>query len=39
VCSVCVERIVHALTMRELSYIEVCSPTGEAPGIVLPMAY
>jgi hypothetical protein len=35
----CVEHIVQALTLRRLSYIEVCSPTGAEPGIVLPMAY
>lgn len=35
----CVEQIVQALTLRKLSYIEVCSPAGAEPGIVLPMAY
>ena len=35
----CVVRIVRALTLRDLSYIEVCSPRGTSPGIVLPMAY
>lgn len=35
----CVQRITDALTIGELSYIEVCSPAGAAPGIVLPMAY
>jgi hypothetical protein len=35
----CVVRIGRALTLRDLSYIEVCSPRGTSPGIVLPMAY
>jgi hypothetical protein len=35
----CVEHIVQSLTLRKLSYIEVCPPTGADPGIVLPMAY
>jgi len=35
----CVNRIVHSMETRELSYIEVCPPSGEAAGIVLPMAY
>lgn len=35
----CVVRIVRALALRDLSYIEVCSPRGTSPGIVLPKAY
>jgi hypothetical protein len=35
----CVERIARALTTQDLSYLEVCSPTGAEPGFVLPMGY
>ena len=35
----CVERIARELTTQDLSYLEVCSPTGAEPGFVLPMGY
>ena len=35
----CVGRICKALDIEKISYLEICSPKGEAAGFVLPMGY
>ena len=35
----CIKRIVKALETKQLSYLEVCAPKGNADGFVIPMGY